>query len=142
MQYFIIPRWLILLLVLWGLAVVPARALSQSMRAETASWLVMVRLARVDYQPGQRGHSLHRAIVALENIRVLTIYESELTHLPPEIGLMWNLRGLDLRRNQLTSLPAEIGRLENLRMLDLRRNQISSLPPEIGQLHNLRWLVL
>jgi Leucine-rich repeat (LRR) protein len=63
-----------------------------------------------------------------------------LTILPPEIGQLTNLRVLYLWQNQLTSLPAEIGQLSQLEGLGVSNNQLTSLPAEIGQLNNLEWL--
>ena len=95
-----------------------------------------------------------RSKVVLETMRQcverdkkdLTIYESRLFKLPPEIGLLTNLTVLELsgpvERTELTTLPPEIGQLTNLTRLRLGGHKLTALPPEIGKLSKLTELHL
>ena len=65
------------------------------------------------------------------NIMKLGLSDSQMIHLPPEIGQLTNLQELDLSGNQLTSLPPEIGQLTDLQGLDLSGNQLTTLPLEL-----------
>ena len=76
------------------------------------------------------------------NLQTLDLTFNKLNTLPPEIGHLVNLQSLRLSFNEITSLPLEIGNLVNLQTLDLNYNQITSLPPEIGHLVNLQVLLL
>ena len=78
----------------------------------------------------------------LKNLQLLDLDCNELTHLPPEIGLLTNLQELDLGGNKLTSLPPDIGQLTNLQHLGLTYNELTSLPSEIRMLTNLQTLFL
>ncbi len=77
-----------------------------------------------------------------EKATSLSLYDKEITELPPEIGLLTNLTHLSLMDNQLTYLPPEIGRLTNLKWLNLIGNKLVNIPPEIGRLTNLTELYL
>ncbi len=81
-------------------------------------------------------------LAVLSQVTELQIINTDLSALPPEIGLFVNLQTLDLALNKLNTLPPEIGNLVNLQLLCLDRNQITSLPPEIGNLVNLTGLTL
>jgi len=72
----------------------------------------------------------------------LSLRDTELNALPPEIGLLTQLTSLDLGSNQLMALPLEIGLLTQLTSLKLWNNQLTALPPEIGQLTQLTSLDL
>ena len=76
------------------------------------------------------------------SLKVLNLYNNELTSLPAEIGQLTSLRKLYLHDNRLTSLPAEIGQLTSLVELHLSDNQLTSVPAEIGQLTSLKVLNL
>lgn len=57
-----------------------------------------------------------------------------------EIRQLQNLKVLSASNNQMTGVPAEIGQLRNLQILDLSNNQLTGLPYELGNLQNLKTL--
>ena len=77
----------------------------------------------------------------LSNLQHLC-WNSGLTILPREIGLLTGLRTLELDKNKITSIPAEVYFLTNLRILSLSRNRLTLIPKEIAKLINLRELNL
>jgi internalin A len=88
-----------------------------------------------------------QALVAIENCRrtnhaFLSLSDSGLNKLPPEIGQLKWLRQLHLSNTQLNTLPPEIGQLKALTQLHLTHNQLSHLPPELGQFTALTQLYL
>jgi single stranded DNA-binding protein len=78
----------------------------------------------------------------LTNLKVLHLYDNELTKLPESIGNLTNLTTLCLECNLLTKLPESIGNLINLTELNLSKNQLTALPESIGNLINLTTLRL
>lgn len=70
----------------------------------------------------------------------LGLKNSDISELPPEIGLLENLTFLNLKQNRIRFLPPQIGNLKKLRQLSLVRNKLTELPPEICQLTNLQEL--
>lgn len=56
---------------------------------------------------------------------------TDLSSLPPEIGLFSELSELNLAANDLSSLPPEIGKLIKLKILNLSGNNLTNLPSEI-----------
>jgi len=85
---------------------------------------------------------LRYTIKQLINLLELDLSNSQLNHLPKEIGLLTNLQKLYLHKNRLPELPKEIGLLINLQKLDLGNNRLTQLPEEIGALINLIYLYL
>jgi len=81
-------------------------------------------------------------LAVLSQVTELSLFDTGLSALPPEIGLFVNLQTLSLRSNQLSTLPTEIGHLVNLQTLDLEFNKLKTLPREIGNLMNLQTLDL
>ena len=73
----------------------------------------------------------------LQHATVVNFSHSQLTTLPPEIGLLTNATELHLNNGRFTTLPPEIGKLTKLDYLDMGDNLITSLPPEIGKLTSL-----
>jgi hypothetical protein len=71
-----------------------------------------------------------------------TIQNSQLTTLPPEIGMLTHLQRMSFNNNQLIVLPPEIGNFTRLLDLILSNNQLTVLPPEIGKLTQLEELYL
>jgi len=66
----------------------------------------------------------------------------QMTHLPPEIGLLTELSALTIRCTHLEEVPREIGNLSKLRKLNLSENCLKRLPVEIGELTALKFLKL
>ena len=61
--------------------------------------------------------------------------------LPAEIRNAENLKVLDLSDSKLTHLPKEIGHLSNLKALNIEQSEIDALPPEICHCGNLEELL-
>ena len=59
----------------------------------------------------------------------LSLYNSQLAELPPEIGNLANLTKLYIHENRLTKLPPEIGQLTKLTRLLLNGNQLGPVRP-------------
>jgi Leucine-rich repeat (LRR) protein len=78
----------------------------------------------------------------LTNIRILSLSNSKLRVIPPEIGFCTQLQVLFLSDNQISSIPPEIGLCAQLQQLFLQNNQISSIPPEIGSCTQLQYFDL
>ncbi|MHA1520466.1 MAG: leucine-rich repeat domain-containing protein [Promethearchaeota archaeon] len=81
----------------------------------------------------------------LENffhITHLTLFECELSTIPPEIIKLSNLQNLDLRRNIISTIPDSLCQLRTLTNLDLSDNRIAALPESILQFSSLKYLNL
>ncbi len=78
----------------------------------------------------------------LQTIVKLSLYNRNLSLLPPEIGQLGALTKLELSHNFLISLPKEIGQLGALTELQSQNNHLTSLPKEIWQLGALTELSL
>ena len=74
----------------------------------------------------------------MQGLRILSLQNNSLTHLPPEIGRLRNLLVLNLESNRLQQLPAEIGQLEHLEHLWMRSNRLADLPPQFANLRRLQ----
>ena len=72
----------------------------------------------------------------------LDLSSSDLTRVPPEIGILAELKELSLIGNRLTSLPSEIRNLTKLEKLYLSNNRLRDLPSGIGNLEELKELRL
>jgi len=106
-----------------------------------------------------------RGIIALKNLKQLTITHNNLTSLEDEIYFLKSLEKLDLSYNYLTTMDDLLGNLRNLRelnlsnnnisnfcstlflisaltSLDLSSNQLPELPSSIGDLTTLNQLIL
>ena len=71
-------------------------------------------------------------------MKMLKLYNNQLTSLPAEIGQLNVAGGVGPPgENQRTRVPAEIGQLTSLEELDLNENQLTRVPAEIGQLTSL-----
>jgi hypothetical protein len=73
-------------------------------------------------------------IHSLLNLSHLNLLRNNLTHLPPNIGLLGNLTRLLIANNKLVELPSEIGKLSRLKDLNLECNELSLLPSSFGTL--------
>lgn len=81
-------------------------------------------------------------LIRLKNLRTLMITNSDLTHIPHEIGELKNLEYLNLWNNQIREIPSSIGKLSKLKKLILRGNQIKRVPLIIVGLFELEELNL
>ena len=70
----------------------------------------------------------------LRRLQHLNLLRNNLTHLPPNIGLLGNLTRLEIANNKLVELPSEIGKLSRLKHLNLECNELSILPSSFGTL--------
>ena len=73
----------------------------------------------------------HILWAADNGITALSLWNRELTEVPPEITQVRGLLELDLNSNQLAEFPLVVTQLQ-LRKLTLAENQLTMLPPEIG----------
>ena len=77
-----------------------------------------------------------------ENIDDLTLCNTKIKYLPPEIGNLTKLKHLSLDHNKLKYLPIEISKLTNLKYLSFFNNKLKYLPQKIYTLKNLEYLYL
>jgi len=73
----------------------------------------------------------------LTRLNSLTLYDTKLSHIPPQIGQLTKLKELHFKRSRLTSLPSEIGKLPLLEKFSVSHARLQSLPVEIS---HLKWL--
>ena len=80
--------------------------------------------------------------IELTNLKVLVLFNKQLTELPDSIGNLTNLKRLSLFYNKLTEFPDTISNLTNFTILSLGANQLTKLPDTIGNLTKLIELYL
>lgn len=73
-------------------------------------------------------------------LRYLSLKQTQVTVIPPEISNLRYLETLDIRRTQISNLSGEIGKLQNLETLDVRQTRVKELPRELAQLPKLAHL--
>jgi Leucine-rich repeat (LRR) protein len=73
-----------------------------------------------------------------EYLRIFGSWDSKV--IPAEIGQLENLKSLSIDNTDITAIPAEIGQLSNLEQLSIGICDIRSLPKEIAELKKLRSL--
>lgn len=84
------------------------------------------------------GRWLTKLIKKCTNLEKLTIFNTKLNYLPPEIGNLIKLKELNIVACRLKELPCEIGNLVNLEILNISDNELTTLPKEISRLQNLK----
>lgn len=84
--------------------------------------------------------TLPAELFKLDGLKVLYLFDNELSEIPEELVGLTNLEVLHLSDNRITQLPDSICRLRNLRELCLHNNRITSIPDSVGHLENLRML--
>ena len=77
-----------------------------------------------------------------EDIKVLNLFDNQLTEMPKEIENLQQLQKLLLYFNQITEIPKEIENLQQLQELYLNYNRLTEIPKEIGNLQQLQKLYL
>jgi len=120
--------------------------LRQGCRDEVARWKgVSVkdgRVVEVDWSfKGLKGN-LTSEIGELDGLRILFLFDNEISSIPSEIGKLTSLTELELGRNHLADLPRELGNLRSLTDLSLGNNRLSVLPSALANLTNLTYLSL
>ena len=70
----------------------------------------------------------------------LELSQLRLTELPPEIGRLTGLRVLDLWDNQLTGVSDCLRELKQLQILDLSRNRLTTVPDWLAFMPALKGL--
>ena len=73
-------------------------------------------------------------IQKLSRLQHMNLLRNNLTHLPPNIGLLGNLIRFEIANNKLVELPNDIGKLSRLKHLNLECNELSVLPFSFGTL--------
>lgn len=72
----------------------------------------------------------------------LSLSNTGITKIPPQIKELLRLRALDISHTEISELPPEVFKLEFLSMLDLRGTQIRELPKQIVLSQNLQDLLI
>lgn len=75
-------------------------------------------------------------------LRYLSVRNTGVTRLPPEIKKLRLLEALDVSRTQISELPSQVGELRYLMALDLRSTQVTQLPEQIVHLTDLWGLLV
>jgi Leucine-rich repeat (LRR) protein len=78
----------------------------------------------------------------LIQINKLTIYDSNIESIPPEIGLLSNLEILRINYSNITDLPNELVRLDSLREVWLESNKLTRIPDVLTKIEGLKSLIL
>ncbi len=86
--------------------------------------------------------SLDQALASPANVTYLSVYNRQLTQLPPSLGKLTYLQKLNVSHNQLEGLPLELQGLHCLEDLNLSRNFLREIPPVLWQLPTLKHLDL
>uniref|UniRef100_A0A0E0BL19 NB-ARC domain-containing protein n=1 Tax=Oryza glumipatula TaxID=40148 RepID=A0A0E0BL19_9ORYZ len=73
-------------------------------------------------------------------LRYLSLRNTRVSELPPEIGMLSSLETLDASHTRIAQLPPEVCTLRSLEELDLRSTRIQQLPERIDDLVALRHL--
>ena len=71
------------------------------------------------------------------SLRYFGVFDTELNHLPEQIGSLTRLFQLQLVNTELVALPDSIGNLSSLHYLYLDRNKLTSLPLTMANLRSL-----
>ncbi|XP_020150858.1 disease resistance protein Pik-2 isoform X1 [Aegilops tauschii subsp. strangulata] len=79
-------------------------------------------------------------ICRMIKLKYLSLKQTQVTEIPPEISNLQNLETLDVSWTQISNLPPEIRKLQNLVTLDVRQTQVKDLPKEVLQLRRLKHL--
>ncbi|XP_004305252.1 PREDICTED: putative disease resistance protein RGA4-like [Fragaria vesca subsp. vesca] len=83
--------------------------------------------------------ALVQILPEFKTLRVLKLYEANISELPDSIGKLKYLRYLDVSRTEIKALPKSIGKLYNLQTLRMHRLfNLERLPTELQKLINLR----
>ncbi|XP_052136483.1 disease resistance protein Pikm1-TS-like [Oryza glaberrima] len=75
-------------------------------------------------------------------LRYLSVRNTRVRKLPPQIKELRNLRTLDISRTNISEIPSEVCELEHLMILDLRGTLIRQLPDRIVLLKRLKRLIV
>jgi len=120
--------------------------LRQGYGNDVARWKgVMVedgRVVRVIWSSMGLKDNLPSEIGELDGLRMLFLFNNEISSIPSEIGKLTSLTELELGRNHLADLPRELGNLRSLTDLRLRNNRLSVLPSTLANLTDLNMLYL
>lgn len=75
-------------------------------------------------------------------LKILSLNQNKLTHLPDQMKQLSSLEVLELSGNQLSSLGEGLEVLKRLKRLNLESNQLTKLPEGLYQLPDLKHLAL
>jgi Leucine-rich repeat (LRR) protein len=87
-------------------------------------------------------YSISEAMREPEKVFKLSLKNTKLKTLPPDIMRFTNLQILNLGNNKLREIPEEISQLEHLQILILVGNKLRDLPDGFRKLENLKELYL
>eukprot|EP00002_Diphylleia_rotans_P014390 TRINITY_DN2804_c0_g2_i3.p2 TRINITY_DN2804_c0_g2~~TRINITY_DN2804_c0_g2_i3.p2 ORF type:complete len:1317 (+),score=282.72 TRINITY_DN2804_c0_g2_i3:29-3979(+) len=100
-------------------------------------------LQYLSFIKSQEGDSSSEIAEALSTDAIdLDLTRRDLSHLPPNLGLVTGLTRLQLQQNRLCELSGNLFSLPRLAVLNLSNNRISSLPSEVSCLVELRSLLV
>ncbi|XP_044318750.1 disease resistance protein Pikm1-TS isoform X1 [Triticum aestivum] len=76
-------------------------------------------------------------ICLMIKLKYLSLKQTQVTEIPPEISNLQKLETLDVSQTQISNIPPEIRKLQELKSLDIRQTQVKEIPKEVLQLPKL-----
>jgi Leucine-rich repeat (LRR) protein len=125
------------------LALILAEANELNLSAIESGIKSILAVAKLQPRLGQWADAkMENLIIPLGMVLMLSIEETEIKMLPPEIALFPNLGIIELHGINLEKIPSEIQFLRKLRSFSAKHNRLKVLPEELGNLLFLKSLNL